>query len=137
VLPARELPGNGRGEIKWGCEYRAWILNSPVYLTWLERKLQLRGVTIVRHALGAIEEAVFVARSELDKPELEPLAVVNASGMGFADPERYPSREQFLLVSNSCSETISHHGADGTSTVIIPRPLDGGTLIGGSKGESN
>ncbi|KFY03332.1 hypothetical protein O988_01563 [Pseudogymnoascus sp. VKM F-3808] len=137
VLRPDELPGGGSGNIKWGCEYEAWVLNSPVYLAWLERHLQLEGVVILRRTLSAIEEAVSVARAELGKPDLEPLAVVNASGMGFADPECFPSRGQFLLVSNPCKETISHHWADGTSTVIIPRPLSGGTLIGGSKEEGN
>lgn len=37
------------------------------------------------------------------------------------------------LVSNPCDRTITQLNADGTMTAIIPRPLDGGTIIGATK----
>jgi D-amino-acid oxidase len=40
---------------------------------------------------------------------------------------------QTCLVSNPCDRTITQQNPDGTWTFIIPRPLDGGTVIGGTK----
>ena len=40
---------------------------------------------------------------------------------------------QTALVANPCDQTITQQNADGTWTFIIPRPLNGGTIIGGSK----
>lgn len=36
-------------------------------------------------------------------------------------------------MSNPCDRTITQNNPDGTWTFIIPRPLDGGTIIGGTK----
>lgn len=80
---------------------------------------------------------MFIAREGMKKPQAEFEAVVNASGMGFADPDCFPSRGQFLLISNPCAKTISYQTADGEAVVIIPRPLDDGTLIGGTKEVNN
>ena len=133
VLAQDELPGKGAGPIKWGATYRSWVLNSPVYLSWLQRQVELRGGRVIRHNLSAIPEAVFIASKQLKKPQLEFAAVVNASGIGFGDPASFPSRGQFLLISNPCDATVSYQTADGEAFVIIPRPLSGGTLIGGTK----
>lgn len=37
---------------------------------------------------------------------------------------------QSVLVSNPCDHIITQHHADGSLTYIVPRPLDGGTIIG-------
>lgn len=34
---------------------------------------------------------------------------------------------------NTCSETITRQNTDGSWSFCIPRPLDGGTIIGGTK----
>ncbi len=65
-----------------------------------------------------------------------PKVVVNASGRGFGDANCFPSRGQFMLITNDYHSTVSHHSADGHSTVIIPRP-HGGTVIGGTKEPNN
>ena len=137
VLGQDELPGQGAGPITWGVTYQSWVLNSPVYLSWLQRQVELRGGHLIRHTLSAISEAVFIAAEYLKDPNAKFKAVVNASGMGFGDPSSFPSRGQFLLVSNPCSETVSYQTADGEAVVIIPRPLGGGTLIGGTKEVNN
>lgn len=40
---------------------------------------------------------------------------------------------QTCLVRNSVSATITRQNEDGTWSFCIPRPLDGGTIIGGTK----
>ncbi|KAL6901033.1 FAD dependent oxidoreductase [Trichoderma evansii] len=129
-----ELPSNS--SIKAGLTYSAWVLNSPVYLTWLQNQAESHGAVFLRKTLNAAEEAFFVAAAHV--PSISPpVAIINASGRGFGDEACFPSRGQFILISNEYDRTISHHSADGHSTVIIPRPLGGGTVIGGTKEPHN
>lgn len=134
VFEQRELPKSG--SIKAGLTYEAWVLNSPVYLAWLQKKAEEDGVVFVRETLTALPEAVFVATKHRgDMPPVD--IVVNASGIGFGDAACFPSRGQFILIENTYDKTISHHCADGHATVVIPRPLGGGTVIGGTKEPNN
>ncbi|PYI01497.1 FAD dependent oxidoreductase, partial [Aspergillus sclerotiicarbonarius CBS 121057] len=135
VLGSSELPAQYES-IKLGVTYTAWVLNSPVYLKWLKDEAVKDGVNFIRARLAAIEEAVFFCK-EISSDADQVIAVINASGRGFNDPKSFPSRGQFIAVSNSCEKTISHHWADGSTTVIIPRPLGGGTIIGGTKEPRN
>ena len=109
----------------------------------------------IRARLNAIPEAIFIDRENRSKyhynkdgvshpdeaeerqEDSEPIAIINASGLGFNDEKSFPSRGQFIIVSNEYDKTISHHRVDGSSTVIIPRPLGGGTVIGGTKEPNN
>lgn len=40
---------------------------------------------------------------------------------------------QTCLVANACSATVTRQNADGSWTFCVPRPLGGGTVIGGTK----
>jgi glycine/D-amino acid oxidase-like deaminating enzyme len=42
---------------------------------------------------------------------------------------------QTCIVANTATATITRQNADGTWTFVIPRPLHGGTIIGGTKEE--
>ena len=44
---------------------------------------------------------------------------------------------QTVVVDNPCDRTITRQHADGQWTFIIPRPLGGGTIIGGTKEINN
>lgn len=44
---------------------------------------------------------------------------------------------QTCLVRNPCSITLTKQHVDGTLSFCIPRPLDGGTIIGGTKEPNN
>ncbi|RAL08771.1 FAD-dependent oxidoreductase [Aspergillus homomorphus CBS 101889] len=134
VLDPQDFP-EGHDTVKLGVTYTAWVLNSPVYLRWLEQEAKKLGVKFIHRELAALEEAVFVSREH--EPDRNILAIVNASGRGFNDPHSFPSRGQFIAVSNRCEKTVSHHWSDGSTTVIIPRPLGGGTIIGGTKEPKN
>lgn len=138
TLAPQEYPV-GHPAIQLGVTYRSWVLNSPVYLQWLKRRATRRGVRFIRARVSSVEDALAVIRPDpsVSRTEERVLAVVDASGRGLNDPSSFPSRGQFVVVSNSCDRTISHHWADGSSTVIIPRPLGGGTVIGGTKEPNN
>lgn len=81
-----------------------------------------------------MEEAISIFQGQSQRSDADGIqAVINTTGRGLNDPDSFPSRGQFIIVSNQCDKTISHHWANGSSTVIIPRPLGGGTVIGGTK----
>ncbi|KAF5977389.1 d-amino acid oxidase [Fusarium coicis] len=63
--------------------------------------------------------------------------VINCSGMGFGDPKVFPTRGQTCLVRNPISKTITRQNSDGSWSFAIPRPLEGGTIIGGTKEPHN
>ncbi|OAR02984.1 hypothetical protein LLEC1_07497 [Akanthomyces lecanii] len=123
LLNANESPSEGAARsIKAGLTYSAWVIDSPVYLKWFQRQAEYLGAMFVRARLGAAQEAAFVAqqhRQDLTLPKI----VVNASGRGFGDTNCFPLR-------------VSHHSADGHSTIIILRP-HGGTVIGGPREPNN
>jgi glycine/D-amino acid oxidase-like deaminating enzyme len=142
VLGEERYP-KGMG-IRFGTRYRTWTLNTLVYCAYLLRKFQLRGGKIMKATLMSAQEALALADNIG--------AVVNCSGFGMGDPDIYPIRGedivvpfctladrcapfsgQTCLVANPCDRAITQQNADGTWTFIIPRPLDGGTIVGGTK----
>ncbi|KAF4992721.1 hypothetical protein FDECE_13627 [Fusarium decemcellulare] len=125
LLQPHELQPN----IKFGSKYQAWCLNPPVYCAFLLRRFVLRGGKTMRLKLSSLAEAASLA------PSVQ--VVVNCSGVGFGDPDVFPVRGQTCLVSNTCDKTITQQNNDGSWTFIIPRPLEGGTIIGGTKEPNN
>ncbi|ODQ78348.1 hypothetical protein BABINDRAFT_162986 [Babjeviella inositovora NRRL Y-12698] len=117
--------------------YDTWTLNSPKYLQYLYQELVLLGVTFVRQTLLSLSAA----------RELFPYVkhLVNCSGNGLLynggfDPLCYPIRGQTLLLRPTeeelkpyVNQTITHQSCDGKWTFIIPRPLNGGLILGGTK----
>lgn len=153
LLSQDELP-KGMG-ITYGTKYETWCLNSPVYCAYLLRRFRLcKGLTL-KKTLLSVDEAFSLAENVR--------VVVNCSGFGFGDPEVFPLRGtsymlysfgslhimcqcachlklsayhhtgQTCMVRNSCDRTITQFGGDGAFTFIIPRPLEGGTIIGGTR----
>ncbi|KAJ5880662.1 uncharacterized protein N7473_011715 [Penicillium subrubescens] len=137
ILKSEEYPAH-HDSIQLGVTYRSWVLNSPVYLQWCRKQAEEQGVQFVRANVASMDEAVPVFQQRVQECENSDIrAVINATGRGLNDPDSFPSRGQFIIVSNQCDKTISHHWADDSSTVIIPRPLGGGTVIGGTKEPNN
>ncbi|CAI7656054.1 uncharacterized protein N7487_003289 [Penicillium crustosum] len=137
VLHPAEYPPQ-HPSIQLAVTYRSWVLNSPVYLKWLQTRAEAQGTRFIRAHLENLKQCLSVYRMNKSQDESDHVAgVVDASGRGFDDPSSFPSRGQFIIVSNYCDKTISHHWSDGSSTVIIPRPLGGGTVIGGTKEPNN
>ncbi|KAL2011094.1 hypothetical protein VTN00DRAFT_3812 [Thermoascus crustaceus] len=120
-LSKDELPPG----VKWGVRYWTWSVNSPVYCAFLLRKFILKGGETKEYTLVTPMEAFELAKNVK--------TVVNCSGMGFADPKSFIIRGQTCLVRNPCPVTVTRQNADGTWSFCIPRPLEGGTIIGGTK----
>lgn len=132
VLDTIHLP-NG---VKMGTEYQTWSVNSPVYLQWLFRKLYYKyQVEFVNANLSSLRE---VNKYVEGNP-----VIVNCSGMGLQydggyDPASYPIRGQTLLIrpptdNKYAKTTVTRQLKDGVWTFCIPRPLDGGMIVGGTK----
>lgn len=135
IVDKKQYPPNH--DIQLAVTYRSWVLNSPVYLLWLQKLAEVLGVVIIRSQLTALEDAVPIFRNASDNHVGHISAVIDASGRGFNDPDSYPSRGQFVIVENEFDKTVSHHWADGSSTVVVPRPFGGGTVVGGTKEPGN
>ncbi|KAF4339751.1 d-amino acid oxidase [Fusarium beomiforme] len=123
-----ELRVRGEG-LKLGFRYRTYCLNSPVYAAFLLRRFQSRGGRVKQYTLASLEE-VFSIEDSVS-------VVINCSGIGFGDPKVYPIRGQTCLVRNPISKTVTRQNSDGSWSFAIPRPLEGGTIIGGTKEPHN
>ncbi|KAJ5367290.1 hypothetical protein N7541_001231 [Penicillium brevicompactum] len=124
VLSGEEVPEG----VKWGVQYGTYVVNSPVYCAHLLRKFVLKGGETRRYTLADLNEAFSFGNVK---------TVVNCSGIGIGDPKAFIIRGQTCLVRNPVSQTITRQNKDGSWSFCIPRPLDGGTIIGGTKEPHN
>lgn len=129
ILPQSQLPEGA----KMGTKYDTFVLNAPHYIQFLYRKLKFQyDVKFVTARLESLSEASKYGS-----------IVVNCSGMGLQwdggyDKACFPIRGQTILVNaptgNSLENaTVTHQLANGDWTFCIPRPLDGGFIVGGTK----
>ncbi|EAW13248.1 FAD-dependent oxidoreductase [Aspergillus clavatus NRRL 1] len=121
LLTAGETPAG----VKWAARYRTFVINPPVYCAYLLRKFILNG--------GQVQEYTLVDPMEAFQMADNVQTVVNCSGLGFGDPKSFIIRGQTCLVRNPCAATVTRQNSDGTWSFCIPRPLGGGTIIGGTK----
>lgn len=77
VLDGAELPPM----VKWGAEYKSYVVNSPVYLAYLLRRIVENGGRVRQCTVSSLEEAFTL------EPNVR--AVVNCSGMGFGDEKSF------------------------------------------------
>lgn len=131
VLSESEIP-NG---CKLGTQYKTWVLNSPHYIKYLQNKLMFKyGVQFHKQQVSSLQQVFEKFLTNI---------VINCSGNGLQydgshDARCFPIRGQTLLVRAppGCpylEKTITHQGKDGSWTFVIPRPLDGGVILGGTK----
>ncbi|KAF3491381.1 FAD dependent oxidoreductase superfamily protein [Arthroderma uncinatum] len=99
--------------VKFAARYDSFTVDPETYCFHLLRRFRLKGGKILRLTLQSAEEAF-----RLDGYNVA--LVVNCSGMGFGDPKSFIIR-------------VAQQNEDGTWTFIVPRPLDGGTIVGGTK----
>ncbi|KAJ5246441.1 hypothetical protein N7468_001424 [Penicillium chermesinum] len=107
-LSAKERPAG----VVWGVEYDTYVVNSPVYCAYMLRKFILKGGSMRKYTLASLKEAFSLASN-------------------------VRNRGQTCLVRNLSSATITRQNSDGSWSFCIPRPLDGGTIIGGTKQPHN
>ncbi|KAE8155012.1 Fcf1-domain-containing protein [Aspergillus avenaceus] len=116
--------------VKWGVRYDSFVVNSPVYCAYLLRRFVLAGGVVREYEVVDPREGFYLAQAEVG-------CVVDCSGMGFGDEKCFIIRGQTCLVRNPCNATITRQNADGSWSFCIPRPLHGGTIIGGTKQPRN
>ncbi|MFB7636976.1 FAD-dependent oxidoreductase [Streptomyces sp. NPDC056149] len=121
---AEELPpGCGAG---WRA--RTPLVEMPVYLRYLERRLAAAGGTVVARPVASLAEAAEGAR-----------AVVNCSGLGarelVPDAEVHPVQGQLVIVENpGVTEWFSAADAGSVDTTyLLPQPY--GLVLGGTARE--
>ncbi|EMG48231.1 D-amino acid oxidase, putative (Fad-dependent oxidoreductase, putative) [Candida maltosa Xu316] len=128
--------GNG-GDGVMEAEYETWILNAPMYLQFIYRKLLIEyNVNFMKFRLKSLDQIN-------DLFQENPVVIVNCTGTGLQyrggyDPECYPIRGQTLLINppKDCpymDKTITYQLKDGSWSFVIPRPLNGGVILGGMK----
>lgn len=131
VIPKNKLPKN----VKFGASYDSWCLNSPIYLEFLERRLKMfYGVNFINATLMSLKEI---------SQNFPNSVIINCSGLGLSynggyDPECFSVRGQTLLVKppKKCTYknmTITHRLKSGKYSFVIPRPFDGGIIVGGTR----
>ncbi|KAE8356775.1 Fcf1-domain-containing protein [Aspergillus coremiiformis] len=121
LLEADECPAG----VKWGARYDSFAINPPVYCDYLLRRFVLGGGRVREYTVLDVREGFYLAGNVR--------TVVNCSGMGFGDEKTFIIRGQTCLVRNPCRQTVTRQNADGSWSFCIPRPLSGGTIIGGTK----
>ncbi|KAL1955611.1 hypothetical protein VTO42DRAFT_8414 [Malbranchea cinnamomea] len=122
VLEKHEMPAG----VEFGARYETYTVDTETYTYHLLRQIRLLGGELLRRRLNDPNEAFYLEGHNVK-------LVVNCSGLGFNDPKSFIIRGQICLVSNPCDRTITQQHADGTWSFIIPRGLNGGTIIGGTK----
>ncbi|GEQ72347.1 hypothetical protein JCM33374_g6034 [Metschnikowia sp. JCM 33374] len=135
VLEKNELPSG----CEMGVEYDTYILNAPFYLQFLYRMLKFKyDVRFVNSKLKSLKEASKYASGKNGK-----VIIINCTGQGLQwhggyDADCFSIRGQTLLINapkdpNITKATITHQSKDGLWTFYIPRPLNGGIILGGTK----
>lgn len=127
VFDKSELPDN----VNWGCEYKAYCVNVPMYASWLLKRFQEREGMVIQRTLSCAEDAFTITEQE----NLGPVStVLNCSGHNFnLDTKMKVIRGQTVLVKNEYHRTVTRQMSDGTWATLIPRPRGGGTIVGVSK----
>ncbi|PHZ10568.1 nucleotide-binding domain-containing protein [Rhizopus microsporus ATCC 52813] len=123
-----ELPENA----KIGHTYTTVLVNSPIYLKWLENNFKGLGGVIEKRAINDLRE---VLHQDVD-------VVINCTGLGskyiagIQDKALYPTRGQTIVArAPHIKRTLTYIGSHGI-TYIIPRS-DGTVVLGGTANKND
>ncbi|CZT14890.1 uncharacterized protein RCC_12004 [Ramularia collo-cygni] len=128
---------------------RAFSINVPQYLLYLQERARAAGVVIFQSKLpsdGGMEKALATAEGiskVLGRGKVD--CFVNATGLGALrlcnDNNLYPVRGQTVLVKGEAKATRTrYHGGkigEGSTSYCIVRPGSGTTILGGTKEKGN
>lgn len=118
------------GKVKWGASYTTYVVNPHVYTRYLLDIFLKRGGRTIQKKLNRLIDALSCAQQGQDRKAV----IVNCTGNGLvSDPNTTVIRGQTVLVRKPYHKTITRQCQDGTWSFLIPRPLEGGTIIGGTK----
>ncbi|KAJ9143400.1 putative FAD dependent oxidoreductase [Pleurostoma richardsiae] len=102
------------------------MVNTTIFLPWLQKNLESRGVKFIRHAATSIPEV-------LEKTQAA--VIVNATGLGAGklcnDAAVHPVKGQTMFLRNDTewNEILLRKGTE--YTYVIPRTATGGVILGG------
>jgi glycine/D-amino acid oxidase-like deaminating enzyme len=133
VIPKDALPKT----VKFGAKYKTFAVNPHDYMMFMLNSLKLRqNIKLIQKEVYSLSQV-----SELFPDKI----IVNCTGNGLLfdgshDVNCFSIRGQTLLVRPPLSQlekfenqTITYQLANGQWCFCIPRPLNGGIIIGGSK----
>ena len=99
-------------------------INPLVFLPWVKKELEAKGVRFIRRTLSSIEEAKRITKSHI---------IVHASGLGAFhlanDKDVEGIRGQTMFVETDFKGLRINQGSH--YTYVIPRMFSGGAIIGG------
>lgn len=125
-IPTEDLPDG----VKLGFTFKTMTVNPAIFLPWIKKGLEARGVRFIRKEVKDIEEAKHISGCRV---------VVHAPGLGASelvnDKDVVAVRGQTMFVETDFDELIMLQGSQ--YTYIIPRMYTGGAIIGGVSQEGN
>jgi D-amino-acid oxidase len=115
------------------------LINSPVYLKWLEQQFRKLGGKIIKQSIAHIYELFnFFPHNN----HATTAVVINCTGLGakylggVQDDALFPTRGQTMIVNApNIKKTITHVGTEGI-TYVIPRS-DGTVILGGTANKND
>lgn len=125
-ISTKDLPKG----VKLGFTFKTMTVNPAIFLPWVRKELEARGVRFIRKEVKDLEEARRITGNEV---------VVHASGLGAfnlaGDNDVIAARGQTMFVETDFDELVMLQGTQ--YTYIIPRMHTGGAIIGGVSQEGN
>lgn len=117
---AKDLPSGA----KIGFTYQSMTVNPAVFLPWIKKELESRGLRFVRKTVKSLREAERITGCKV---------IVHASGLGASDlandKNMVAIRGQTMFVETDFDEMSLHQGSH--YTYVIPRMYTGGAIMGG------
>lgn len=136
IIPKYELPNN----VKFGASYNSFCVNPHVYMEFMLQSLKMRQrINIIQREVYSLREVSMMYPNS---------TIFNCTGNGLLydgsyDLKCYSIRGQTLLIRpplenyELCnSRSITYQLSNGEWSFVIPRPLDGGIILGGTKNEN-
>ncbi|KAG0674186.1 hypothetical protein C6P40_002397 [Pichia californica] len=133
IIPKNELPL----KVKFGASYKTFCVNPHVYMNFMLDSLNMhQKIELVHKEIYSLKQVANMYPNSI---------IVNCTGNGLLfdgshDSKCYSIRGQTLLVrppleylSEFENQTITYQLANGEWCFNIPRPLNGGIIIGGTK----
>ncbi|RFU36281.1 hypothetical protein B7463_g12, partial [Scytalidium lignicola] len=123
-ISPKDLPA----ETAAGAKYKSLGINPTIFLPWIKKQLDAKGVKFIRKEVASIEEARKLTGARI---------IVNASGVGakklVGDEAVRPVRGQTMFVKTPFRELFIRDGRE--YTYVIPRSGSGGVIMGGVKSD--
>ncbi|KAI4731199.1 putative D-amino acid oxidase [Aureobasidium sp. EXF-10728] len=130
MLGAAELPEGAR----FGCDLNTFVVDTQVYLPWLQGEAKRQGIEIRRGMFDSLDE-LFAAAPSVN-------AYFNCTGLGayslkgVEDKNVYPTRGQIMLVESPKTPMTrmyfrSPQRVNKDTTYVFPRGPHNGVVLGG------